>query len=102
MIILAALGFLMHYGELPLSPFILGFILGPMMEDYLRKGLTYSDKGFLLFLQRPISAILIFIAVASLAWPPIRELLAKRRAATGKESELDRISKDTDKMEVEE
>ena len=36
MVFLGALGLFMIYGNLPYAPFILGYILGPMMEKYLR------------------------------------------------------------------
>ena len=90
MVFLGALGLFMIYGNLPYAPFILGYILGPMMEKYLREGLTYSSNGFLIFLQRPVSAALLAVMAFSLFWPFIRERreLAKKKA--GKETEVDR------------
>jgi TctA family transporter len=46
-----------------LAPFILGYILGPMMEEYLRRSLIQSRGSFMIFVERPISAILLALAV---------------------------------------
>ena len=88
MIAFAVLGIIMADFNLPMSPFILGFILGPMLEKNLRMGLTYTDQGFLPFITRPVSAILLFIAFASLFWPMIRENMQKKRKAAGKVNEI--------------
>lgn len=100
-IFMAVVGVLMAYGNMSLSPFILGFILGPMMEEYLRKGMTYSTDGFIIFLQRPVSLIFLLIAAASLAWPFLRDYLQKRRAATGKMSAVDKANQAAEQYDVE-
>jgi putative tricarboxylic transport membrane protein len=45
-------------------PMLLGFVLGPFMEENLRRTLQVSNGSPLIFLQRPIS--LAFVAVAAL------------------------------------
>ncbi|MBT9386259.1 tripartite tricarboxylate transporter permease [Pseudooceanicola sp. CBS1P-1] len=79
----AALGILMDLVKLPISPFILAFILGPMLESNLRKGFTYSTDGAWAFLTRPISAGLLAIAVFSILWPYLKPLLIRRRLSHG-------------------
>ena len=82
MVICCAVGiFLFGYGGLPKAPFILGFILGPMLEKNLRKGLTYSSEGFVTFFTRPVSALLLAVAIGSLFWPAIRDRLEAKKAA---------------------
>lgn len=100
MIFLGALGVFMIYGNLPVAPFILGYILGPMMERYLREGMTYSSKGFLIFLQRPISATLLAIMVFALIWPFIRDARERRKVRLGKETEIDRLIKQSEEFNV--
>lgn len=100
MIFLGVLGIFMNYGRLPYAPCILGYILGPMMEKYLREGLTYSSNGFLIFLQRPVSAILLAVMVFSLFWPFIRDRREKRKQALGIETEMDRQMKRAEEFEV--
>ncbi len=90
----------MIYGNLPVAPFILGYILGPMMERYLRECMTYSSKGFLIFLERPVSAALLAVMVFALVWPFIRDAREKRKARLGKETEIDRMIKQSEEFKV--
>src|SRR5262245_3559672 len=48
------------------APLLLGYILGPMMEEYLRRALTLSRGDPIIFLQRPISAAMLLVAVLAL------------------------------------
>ena len=84
MVAMALLGVFFSYAGLPRAPFILGFILGPMLENNLRKGLTYTADGFLSFFTRPVSGALLTIAILSLFWPAIRERIEQKRAARSK------------------
>jgi len=72
-------GYLMAYANLPLSPFILGYLLGPSLERYLRQGLTYSHDGFLIFLERPVSLFLLTLTAVCLVYPFVQDILKKRR-----------------------
>ncbi len=45
------------------APLLLAFILGPMMEEFLRRALLFSKGDPSVFLARPISAVLIGVAV---------------------------------------
>ena len=62
------MGLAMDYFGIPIVPFIMTFILSPLLEKNLRMALNYSDTGFLSFLTRPVSAILLVIAAAVLIW----------------------------------
>jgi putative tricarboxylic transport membrane protein len=70
------LGYLMRKGGYPLAPLILGFILGPMLEQNFRRAVRVARGDLLVFLQEPIAAGLLLVAAASLLLPP---LLARRR-----------------------
>ena len=48
------------------APLILGFILGPLMEENRRRALMLSRGDPLVFVQRPISLVLLLMAVALL------------------------------------
>jgi TctA family transporter len=48
------------------APMLLAFILGPMMEEYLRRAMLLSRGNPLVFVQRPISATLLAIAVLAM------------------------------------
>jgi putative tricarboxylic transport membrane protein len=48
------------------APLVLGFILGPLMEENLRRALLLSRGDPLVFVQRPISLTLLLMAAALL------------------------------------
>jgi TctA family transporter len=45
------------------APMLLGFILGPMMETYLRRAMLLSRGDAMVFLNRPLSATFLVLAV---------------------------------------
>lgn len=73
-IVFAVVGVFMAWAELPTSPMILAFILGSMLESNLRKALSYADNGWISFFQRPVSAVLLLIAIACAAMPLVKKL----------------------------
>ena len=46
------------------APFVLGFVLGPLMEENFRRAMYLSRGDAMIFLERPISAGLLLCAVA--------------------------------------
>jgi TctA family transporter len=48
------------------APLLLGFVLGPLLEDHLRRALIISRGDPMIFLERPVSAVLLALAVAAL------------------------------------
>ena len=57
------LGYLLSRCNCEPAPMILGFILGPMMEENLRRALTVSEGDYSIFVTRPISLTLLIMAV---------------------------------------
>jgi putative tricarboxylic transport membrane protein len=49
------------------APFVLGFVLGPLLEENLRRALTISDGNPGVFVQRPVSLALLLAAAVLLA-----------------------------------
>src|SRR5499433_973711 len=45
------------------APMLLGFVLGRLMEEKLRQALALSDGSFMTFVERPVSAALLLLAV---------------------------------------
>lgn len=58
-------GYLMVKVKLPLTPLVLGFILGPILETNLRRGLMLSEGDFTPFLTEPIAAAFLLITAGS-------------------------------------
>jgi TctA family transporter len=48
------------------APMLLAFILGPLMEEYLRRAMLISRGNAWVFVQRPISATLLALAVLAM------------------------------------
>lgn len=49
------------------APLLLGYVLGPMMEEYLRRALLLSRGDWSVFVTRPLSASLLVLALLLLA-----------------------------------
>jgi len=49
------------------APLLLGFILGPMLEEHLRRAMIISRGDPVVFVERPISGVLLLLAVGVLA-----------------------------------
>jgi putative tricarboxylic transport membrane protein len=78
MVLFGVLGYLMRkFGYEP-APLVLAFVLGPMLENNLRKSLILSQGDFTFFVEKPISAVCLALAAAVLA-APILPALARRR-----------------------
>jgi Uncharacterized protein conserved in bacteria len=48
------------------APMLLAFILGPLMEEYLRRAMLLSRGDPLVFLRRPISATLLVLSALAM------------------------------------
>jgi TctA family transporter len=64
--VLSALGYMLLKLDCEPAPLILGFILGPMMEENLRRAMMISFGDPTVFLTRPISAAFLLAAVGLL------------------------------------
>jgi len=63
----AVFGYLLvRFGCEP-APLVLGFILGPLMEENLRRSLVMSRGDPLIFIERPISVVLLGMSLAAVA-----------------------------------
>ena len=62
--------------DYPMAPMILGFILGGMMENNLRRALTISDGSLSFLWQRPITTTILVVTVIMLIWPLITQLIS--------------------------
>ena len=67
--------------EMEPAPMLLGFIIGPMMEEYLRRALLLSRSDPMVFLERPISATMLIMAAIALAVVLLPSLRKKREEA---------------------
>ncbi len=68
-------GYMLRRLDCEPAPLLLGFILGPMMEEYLRRAMLLAKGDPTVFLTHPISAVMLLIAailLLTMAAPAVR------------------------------
>jgi TctA family transporter len=63
-VVFAVIGYLFYKLQCEPAPLLLGFILGPMMEENLRRAMLLSRGDPTVFFTRPLSLTLLLMAVA--------------------------------------
>jgi TctA family transporter len=81
-------GYLFYKLGCECAPLLLGFILGPMMEEYLRRALLLSEGDWSTFVTRPLSAGLLAVAVLLLLIVLLPAVKRKRKEAFTEEKLL--------------
>jgi TctA family transporter len=71
--------YLLEENGFPISPLILGVVLGGMLEENLVSSLIKSDGSVLAFFSRPIAATLGVVTVLIWLWPLLGRLRRARR-----------------------
>jgi TctA family transporter len=66
MALFGVLGYVFAKLDCEPAPLLLGYILGPMMEEYLRRAMTLSRGDPVIFLERPISAAMLALAALAM------------------------------------
>lgn len=79
MVIFGLIGYILKRYDYPLAPMIVGFILAPMLELYLRRSLMKTDGAWLPILTSPIAAICLLASVVTVVLT-VRSELKKAKA----------------------
>ena len=66
MVVVGLLCFFLRRRGYPVAPFVLGLVLGDIVDKTLRRGLVLSDGSLLPFFTRPISALLAAVVLVTL------------------------------------
>ncbi|WP_319477205.1 tripartite tricarboxylate transporter permease [Marispirochaeta aestuarii] len=82
MLLLGIFGYLVRKINVPLGPIVLALILGPMVEENFRKSLVMSYGDYSVFFVRPISAVLLLLALISVVTTIVRERKGKHLPGT--------------------
>ncbi|MCZ8183678.1 MAG: tripartite tricarboxylate transporter permease [Beijerinckiaceae bacterium] len=77
------MGFLMRKFDFPTAPVIIGMILGPLAEMNFRQAMTISQGSWWIFVEKPLSLLLLLLTVVALVGPA---LWAKFRPRTTQEA----------------
>jgi putative tricarboxylic transport membrane protein len=79
MLTFGVVGYVMRRAGFPLAPIIIGMILGNVLENNFRRALLLSHDGPMIFIERPISAVIIAIDIALLVTIVVSTVRASRR-----------------------
>lgn len=82
-VIFGVVGYFLRTFNFDLGPFILGLILGPILEENFRRSMTLSGGSFLPFVTRPIPMVLLGVLLIVIVWVIVERVRAKRRIVDG-------------------
>lgn len=71
------LGYVLQKCSYPTAPVLLAFVLAPLLESNMRKAFIISRGSLGIFLEKPISLVLIVVLFAILLFPLIRPALMR-------------------------
>jgi putative tricarboxylic transport membrane protein len=74
MLVFGIVGYLMRKLDYPMAPAVLAIVLGPLAETSLRQSLLMSSGSFDIFFFRPISGVIMLIAIILLTMPFLHTL----------------------------
>jgi putative tricarboxylic transport membrane protein len=80
-IVFGVLGWLMMKFDIPRPPLVLALVLAPLMETSLRQALLLSFGSPMIFVERPISAVLLVAVIVALVLPFANAWRRRARAA---------------------
>ncbi|WP_417583487.1 tripartite tricarboxylate transporter permease [Pelagibacterium sp.] len=79
LILFGVVGYFAAVLKYPVAPLLLGFILGPMMEQNFQRAMLLQRGNILGFFERPLSAIFLLLALVMLILPLVSSLNARKR-----------------------
>ncbi|HHU68074.1 MAG TPA: tripartite tricarboxylate transporter permease [Corynebacterium sp.] len=77
-IVFGIVGYILRKANFEMGPFILGFILGPILELQFRRTMLVSDGSFSVFLERPL-VIAIMMVILAVTAASLVDRLRKRQ-----------------------
>ncbi|MFC0274611.1 tripartite tricarboxylate transporter permease [Metabacillus herbersteinensis] len=71
-------GYFLSRNDFPIAPLVLGLVLGPMIENNLRRALTLSNGDIMIFFEKPISLAFIIVGMLWILTPIFLKLRGKK------------------------
>ena len=87
MLLFGLVGYVMKKLKYDAPPFILAFVLGPILEYSLKQSLIFSKGSFMIFVTRPITATCLAAALVLLILPLLPKI-GRRRPGAKLESDI--------------
>ena len=81
MLLFGVVGYLLRKLNYPVAPAVLAIVLGPLAEQSFRQSLLMSQAEMSIFVDRPLSAMFLAIAVLLAAYPAISGFIKGRKNA---------------------
>jgi putative tricarboxylic transport membrane protein len=79
------LGYVMRKLDFPAAPLVLGLVLGDGMERALRQSLMMSQGDLTILLTRPLSVVMLLLALLVILMPLLRKVKVWRWSAADQE-----------------
>ena len=83
MVIIAICAVFLRLLDFPMAPLLMGFILGGLMENNLRRALLISDNNMSFMWERPISLTINIITILVLLYPIFSYLQNRKKRPAG-------------------
>jgi len=80
-LVFGIIGFFMNKYKYPITPLIMGFVLGGILELNLVRGLGFARGSFWGFFDSPVAASFIVLSVASIAWSIAKGVIKRSKEA---------------------
>ncbi len=75
----AFIGYLMIKLDIPRTTFLVGFILGPLLEDNFRRAMQLSDGSYGIFFESALANVLWVVAFLLVVWIVVQKQRSRRR-----------------------
>jgi TctA family transporter len=82
-IVFGIVGFVLTKLKYPVAPILLGYILGPLVEENFRRTLFVSNGDFSAFVSTPVSCTFLILSVLLLIIPPVLHFKKRRQLMLG-------------------
>ena len=79
MLLFGVVGYLLRKLNYPVAPAVLAIVLGPLAEQSFRQSLLMSQAEMSIFVERPLSALFLAIAVLLASYPAISRFMKGRK-----------------------
>ena len=99
-VVFAIFGYVMRLLGFSPAPLLLGLVLGPLMEEHMRRALVLSQGDFMTFVNRPVAGSFMaftFLILIYMIWTTIKEARGTTKRATSRtDSPTGRSAADVD------
>ena len=79
-LVFGVIGYLFEKFRFPIAPMVLGTILGPLAESSFLRAMIRYDNNWTVFFTRPISGVLLVLAMLAFALPLLSRVKSRRGA----------------------